>query len=215
MSECVHRGVTMSTWTVKPYWFGSVSLDKSKFEVHSRGHPIQPLPQSSVKIKFRWGFARLCLKLGLGKTYELEIHPCLWATSTWLFQFLMVRFLPYAKLGNLLLCFMTCAFCLPNVNLRKELEPFVFVVFSSALKERTQGLEAKKMLKSSVAMIYSSKGGAASSPVLSMVKQILGDCQSSSDAGDMAAFRRYCVVSKYWRLLLFVCMVSILFLCQV
>lgn len=65
----------------------------------------------------------------------------------------MVRFLPYAKVGNLLLCFMTSASCLPSVNLRKELGPFVFVIFSSALKESRQGLEAKKILKSSVPMI--------------------------------------------------------------
>lgn len=65
----------------------------------------------------------------------------------------MVRFLPYAKLRNLLLCFMTSASCVPYVNLRKELGPFVFVIFSSALKDSRQGLAAKKILKSSVPMI--------------------------------------------------------------
>lgn len=48
---------------------------------------------------------------------------------------------------------MTSASCVPNVNLRKELGPFVFVIFSSALKDSRQGLAAKKILKSSVPMI--------------------------------------------------------------
>lgn len=54
---------------------------------------------------------------------------------------------------NLLLCFVTSASCLPNVNLGKDLGPFVFVILSSALTERRQGLEAKKTLKSSVPLI--------------------------------------------------------------
>lgn len=65
----------------------------------------------------------------------------------------MVRFLLYAKLGNLLLCFMTSPSHLPNVSLRNKLGPFVFLIFSSAWKERRQGLEAKKILKSFVPVV--------------------------------------------------------------
>lgn len=136
------RDVTMSLLIEKPWKFGRVSLDKSRFGGTLECRLIQPPAQSSLKANFRASCSGLYQVIRYWKNLQNGDCSISWITNTWLSS--GGHFFPYARLRSLLLWFVTAVSCSPDFSKGAQ-----FCLLGNLLKyleENRQGLKASKLL---------------------------------------------------------------------